>query len=458
MRQSPSGAFERSAGAARLGDDFEGLAPLAKFDLLLRSRPFSNGYSGGMRLRRASGLIVVSLLSCTAWSQDGGRDKEYRAEMLGEVERQAREATTAIGEVLGAMSEAVARGDDAAYLEHIWTGDEVFATEQRAWAKDLTRHVPEAFELIASDIQETPVACGAMDGHAVRLANATLTARWRMAGGSDRKVSYLTKFVERDGRWLYAGRAWETLETDGIRVHYADGLEDTARRVLEDLPEIIEHVHEGFELPIDPQRVQEVKLYRSMRELQFAIYPSYVESLSGWNEPGESIKMLTSPRAGGRQIRALLAHEYGHVASFLLGDRIVEAPWWVLEGIAELAAEGYGMSWRATDRRMRQIARDGGIVEWERMADFHGVEPAVMRMAYLQGHHIMGYVSERFGRSARNAWLRAFARGKPLDDATREVFGMGFDALDRDWRASLTGDRNDSGEPPSGEPIPSADG
>ncbi len=340
-------------------------------------------------------------------------------------------ASRAISDLLTSMSVSVlaARADE--YLGHVLLDDPVFATEQRAWAADLTRNTPEAFSIELGDDGTT------IDGD-TGLARATLRVRWKMPGAGERHVSFPARFVRRDGRWLYAGRAWERLEVPGLVVLYADGLDRAARNVAEVMPEIMAHVHEGFEIAPHPDRVQQIKMYRSMRELQFSIYPSYTQSLSGWNEPGESIKLLTGPGAGGRQLRALLAHEYGHVASFLLGEKMNEAPWWVLEGVAELASEHVGRSSRATDRLMRRFARDGNLADWDAISDFHTVEPALTPMVYVQGHHMLGYISERIGRNGRNRWLRAMAQGLSLDEATREALGMPFADLDRQWRESLS--------------------
>jgi hypothetical protein len=71
------------------------------------------------------------------------------------------------------------------------------------------------------------------------------------------------------------------------------------------------------------------------------------------------------------------------------------------------------------------------------MADFRKTPQKWMMHVYKQGQHMLGYVSERFGREGRNAWLRAMAQGATLDDATQQVFKITFEQLDADWRASL---------------------
>jgi len=217
----------------------------------------------------------------------------------------------------------------------------------------------------------------------------------------------------------------------------SDLLEPVAQKIIDIIPQIEAHVFEGFGIEDDPARVQVVKLYRSMRELQLSIYPSYVDPLSGWNEPDESIKVLARPKQRSGELRVLLAHEYGHVASFLLGEKIIDAPWWVLEGVAELASERYSRSASRVERAMASLAKSGRLAAWDDLADFRTVKPELMGLVYLQGHAMVGFVSEQFSRESRNAWLKAMARGKSLDEATRSALGIGFDELDRLWRDSI---------------------
>jgi hypothetical protein len=174
-----------------------------------------------------------------------------------------------------------------------------------------------------------------------------------------------------------------------------------------------------------------------MAHLQESIYLSYTDALSGWNEPGEAIKILV--RDGGRPERseALLAHEYGHCASFELGEKINDAPWWVLEGIAELMAQRYERSKGRVDRTVRAWAKTGSIIDWDKLADFKGEALQHQDAVYTQGHHMLMYITDRFGRAGRNAWLRDLAQGKSLDDATLAAFKIPFAQLDREWRESL---------------------
>jgi len=60
-----------------------------------------------------------------------------------------------------------------------------------------------------------------------------------------------------------------------------------------------------------------------------------------------------------------------------------------------------------------------------------------MAQVYAQGHHMVSYVSDRFGRQGRNRWLREMAQGTSLNEATTKALGLSFAQLDKDWRESL---------------------
>jgi hypothetical protein len=340
-------------------------------------------------------------------------------------------ARAGVVELARRMSVAAAAGEEAAYMACVSGIDPVFFKEQENWARDFSRHKPASVEF-------------ALDGEGTLKDGAficPLKTVWRMEGGRDRNVKFSARFVRSDEGWLYAGEDWQVLEVDGVRAMYLDdNMAAAARSIVEIFPAIREHVHEGFELsghkPLT-ERVQEVKLYPSMRHLQHSIYLSYTDSLGGWNEPGESIKLLAPAGSRAGYFSTVLAHEYGHVATFELGPRANDMPWWILEGVAELSAEKYSRDSAMVDRMNRRWAASGGLVEWERLADFHGEAVQHQAQVYKQGQHMLGYISTRFGRTRRNDWMRAMSTGSTLDGASRDVLGLSFEQLDRDWRESL---------------------
>lgn len=342
-----------------------------------------------------------------------------------------------VRKVMDAMEKAVLAGDKDAYIAHVWKEDACFLQEQKAWTWDFDRH--RAAEFALSEKEAQPAEYGENE------AKFTLNMTWSMGddvpGAQNKRISYPVVFKKKDGAWLYAGEDWKLVESPGVDgsagavAKYLDDAEHPAQVVVEVLPEVRAHVDVGFENKIN--RVQEVKLYKSMKHLQASIYLSYVDGLGGWNEPGEAIKVLAQGCSTAPAARALLAHEYGHCATFEFGPETSKMPWWVLEGVAELSSEEYSQGRDLVNARVKRWAKRGNLAPWDEMADFHKCPDKWMQHVYSQGHHLVGYVSDKWGRSGRNKWLRLMAQGKTLDEATTDAFGMPFSDLDKKWRASL---------------------
>lgn len=378
----------------------------------------------------------------------------------------ARADRAAVEQTLAEMSRAVRAGDVKTYLSLVRRDDPLFSKEQENWAADLKEHRPADFELSIGDGSAEPPS---FDDGAARFE---LVMTWSMpdaAGkpGRERSVSFPALFTPDDagGRWLFAGEDWLVLEGDGpspavpgaaadegkgspdatgpkakdpkrrVRVKYFPGYEGVAEKIVAVLPAVREHVHR--ELGVEVARVQEVKVYPSVRHLQASIYLSYAEGLSGWNEPGESIKMLGRPGASEKSLRALLAHEYGHVATFELGPRANDAPWWVLEGVAEVAAQAFAGEGRDAESSVIAWHEGGKLAPWADLSDFRTVPGPMQRFVYKQGQHMVMHVGAVYGAAKRNAWLRAMSRGLSIDDASKETLGLGFDKLDAAWRESV---------------------
>jgi len=396
--------------------------------------------SSAPRSKRRAGELIAAVLLVVAVILVAGFivSKVFGVESVGPVgvadpsEAEAARTRVLIDARLDAMSRAVLAGDQEAYLAGVWPGDPVLATEQKNWAADLVSHRPEAFSL-----QIDPDSLILTDAS----AEADLTMRWTMPGHKPRQADWRARFRPVPEGVLYAGRAWRRLQGPGVLVLFDPHLVASARRVLEAYPGVARHVQDGFQLRFDS--VQQIKLYRSMANLQASIYLSYTDPLAGWNEPGESVKMLVRNVQSERAVQITLAHELGHVASFAMGERIVDAPWWVLEGVAELAAEQYTDSADRIDALVRRWASAGRLADWEDISDFRSTRPDLVGHVYAQGQHMVGFVSERWGRGARNRWLRQMARGSSLDQATRDALGLSWADLDQAWRASLLQDRGE---------------
>ncbi|MGV6814092.1 MAG: peptidase MA family metallohydrolase, partial [Phycisphaerales bacterium] len=333
---------------------------------------------------------------------------------------------------------AIDKPDIGAYMALIDPSDPVFATEQRAWIADLQMHPVEDVEI---DIAWNEPVRLQEDGSAI----APIEITWHIVGEElDRHFAYQALFAPvgaPNGQWIFAGRAWDVLDNDtpGVRV-YSDAVHEDLAHLAADRVEYLRDViaeNMGFDYSQTKPKEVVVKIYPDMSSLQASIYLSYTDHLSGWNEPGESIKILGRDDFTVDLLDPLLAHEIGHAVSFEFGPEINNAPWWTLEGIAEVAAGLFRDSWESKNNRMVHLAKADDLRDWSLLADFRGEANNHAMYVYLQGWSMIDYIDRVHGLDQRNAWFKSLAVGSTLDEATQAVMGISFDQLDQEWRTSL---------------------
>jgi len=350
-----------------------------------------------------------------------------------------------VHQVIEGMQAAISKADIGAYMALVDTSDSVFATEQRAWISDLQTHPVEEIELAIAWNEPVRIQD---DGSAI----ANLEITWHIPNEElNRLFAYQARFepiASSQGQWIFAGRAWDVFndQTAGVRVYSDSVHEDLANLCadrVENLRDIIAE-NMGFDYSnTDPKEVV-VKVYPEMSSLQASIYLSYTDGLSGWNEPGESIKILGREKFTTDRLDPLLAHEIGHAVSFEFGPEINLAPWWTLEGIAEVAAGLFRDSWDSKNKRISKLAKDNSLRDWNLLADFRGEANNHAMYVYLQGWSMIDYIDRIHSIEKRNKWFAKLGAGATLDDASKSALDISFDQLDMNWQQSLLSWNEDS--------------
>lgn len=347
----------------------------------------------------------------------------------------------AIESLVADMEAAAIAADRDGYLRHVVTHDRRFRIEQEHWADDLLEHKPLELAWTAHDI--TPIGDTRAEA-TLRLTYRMVSGHAAVPGGKTAQWRAAFEYLDPDGdgpepsRWLYAGDLWITLPADGFVVKHLPGDEDLAHLIREIFPIAKSHVDRGFEIVNDDP--QEIKLYRDMEHLKASVYLGMPDEwLGGWNEPGESIKFMTTYANTRAKWTRAFAHEYGHVATWELGPLAHKMPWWACEGVAEVAAEAFfdEAERQALEGAVRRLAARGQLADWNDISDYRTTRANLKWQAYVQGWHFVGFVSDRFGRAGRNAWLRRMAQGDTVEQATLTALDMTFTDLDAQWRASL---------------------
>ncbi len=340
-----------------------------------------------------------------------------------------------VSETLDAMQAAVLSGDSGAFMAQIDIDDPKFATEQRAWIADLSRNPVSAFRI--EPLEEL------ITGITGRAGMMHIRFHWTLKEDQiERSIEFNALFSpmsdEPDGPWLFSGRGWE-IKLDsgtGLRVLADRKHKELAASVLDVVPGIQRSIEKELKLTLSSPLT--IKIYPTVQELQYSIAPGYINMLSGWNEPEESIKILGRDSVSAERISSLLAHEIGHAVSFEFGPEIIDAPWWSLEGISELVADEYRAA-SAESREIsiaKQVAR-GDRRSWEQLSDFKGEAVNHSMYVYSQGWSMVRHITQRFGKRARNDWFSAMGHGASVQEATQKVLKVSFDDLDRQWESEM---------------------
>lgn len=345
---------------------------------------------------------------------------------------------------LSRLSAVTRQASESKYLALVLAETPEFQHEQAYFAHELAKFPPKDVRFTLTD---KPITADDAS------ARGELRLDWTTAGGRERSVRFPARFVRTqvagNPAWRYAGEAWQTAQAPGVIVMFDESLEATAKATAEAFAAIRPNVEASFGLAgtAFTGQVQRIKLYAAMTHLQASISLNYTDGLSGWNEPGESIKILPGQRASAGELKPLLAHEFGHVATFAMGVGSRSAPWWVLEGSAELAARPFQAGDPHADAR--RWAQQNDLAPFADLADFEHTSGRNKGRVYGQGRSMMVYINDHYGREARNAWLLSIGKGRDLDEASQEALGLTFDELDGAWRAMLRGDRAGADVPPA---------
>ncbi|MCA9299604.1 MAG: hypothetical protein KDA28_11090 [Phycisphaerales bacterium] len=357
------------------------------------------------RVARFLGLVAALLASPLAW---GGEP----------------DVPDSLDALLLRLERAVLEADATSYLANIPVDDSWFLTEQRAWFDDVLVKTPVAFDLELADVET-------IEDEAV----GTLVMRFEVER-LKRDIEFPARFRRVDGAWKFAGVRWERPVPD-FPVYCLEGGERGAESIASIYPDLQAHCEAmlGTTITEPPP----VKIFNDMRHLQASIFLSYEDPLAGWNEPGESVKLLANRRGQVSGARTVLAHELGHAATFAMGDHAERMPWWVLEGTAELCTDDCSNARRRADGMVRAWRDAGQIAAWSDLEEFGVVPDALMWHVYTQGLHMIGYITDTYGPEARNAWLRAMAGGMSIEQATPDVLFCTFETLDAAWRLTVDG-------------------
>ena len=329
--------------------------------------------------------------------------------------------------LVASLAAHVQVGDKAGYLELVDLTDPAFGLEHSRLADEwATLHPVPDYRLDLTDLD--------VDGD---TATGTLTANWTNFQALPRAASWAATFSKGQEGWRYTGEEWLTTDVPHFTIKMAPGSEDQLENVTQDLPAIYDHVIDT--LDYTPAGTLEIKVYADAPALAANTLLS-LPDVSGWNEPGEALKLRVNPE--DPYLTPTIAHEMTHFTNFdRAGTQRTKMPWWLDEGIAVFVARKFDLIKEQTDTATELVAAwhaNGELVDWDRMAVYETTPQELWRNVYPQGYVMVRFVSSKFGRDLRNQWLAKMATEMDIDAATPAVLGVSFEDLDKAFREWLT--------------------
>jgi hypothetical protein len=336
------------------------------------------------------------------------------------------ETTKQLVTLVSQMQEAVLAGDKEIYLGYVDLSDPVFAIEHQRWATGWVKQPPSSFGL---QVDQVSIAGD--------IAYGELTMQWGMEVDSpELTASFPVQFhLGDDGKWRYAGEAWITRDTEHFRIHAWPNTKDTVSKLIQSLPEIYDHV--TTRLDYQPRPIMEIKLYDSETAL-IANTLLDLPRARGWNEPGESLKLVADPK--DPLLSYGIAHEFTHFIEFeWAGKAHSNSPWWLSEGLAVYIGSEFEPRERVDSRldRVRASVTTNGLLDWNAISDFETAPVQLWPQVYAQGYAFVRYITETYGAEQRNEWLQAMATEMDLEQASEVIFGISFNQLDAQFRTWL---------------------
>jgi len=335
-----------------------------------------------------------------------------------------RTAAEGIQRTLLQRSQAVLERDETAFLNTVDASDAVLFTEERHWFADLQSHPVSTFALsgqLLSLREDQAIVQVAMD---YLLADPDSTRN---------RVSWQARFVQRDGRWLYADVDLKQESSPHFLLKYVTPQQGAiAAQLLSDAERAYDLV--TTDLDQDLAGPVEIKYYDDPQLFRTSIYLS-MPAARGWSEPGESIKLTNVTT---EEVGRILAHELGHAVLFAKGVQHGG----VHEGTAQYVAGLYSPQWQNEQvRKWRQqvydVVRANRDVTLETLDDWRVWQVSDPGLIYNMSWDNIAYFRQRFGRETFLRWLDLLGSGLSFEDAFAQATGITFREFDAAWRESV---------------------
>jgi Tol biopolymer transport system component len=230
---------------------------------------------------------------------------------------------------------------------------------------------------------------------------------------------------------------WNILETAHFEIHYYPEEEALAREVCQLAEEA--HQHDTSLLRERTTVKTPLFIYRNQIDFQQTnILPSVIGvGTGGFTEAFKSRVALPAPDSP-KILREVIFHEFTHVLQYnvLYGEgmrsfRVYKGylvPLWVLEGLAEYAAQDWNSQ---AEMEMRDAVLNNRLEPLSLLEGFGHLEDVYL--AYKQSQLTIQYIAERYGEDKLATLFKKFGGQVSLSPILRETLGIGLQELNDEF-------------------------
>ena len=224
---------------------------------------------------------------------------------------------------------------------------------------------------------------------------------------------------------------WQTLEADGIVLHYYSGSDEDAQAMLDVAQDAIAEMsallNAEVEFPVNVRIYSSVDDMRPALERRSESYESQIIT-AGVRVASDTVLVL------GNVSFSTLRHELTHVVTAIAGEGpIGKLPAWLDEGTAVYGQgdpESFGSAVeRAIDR--------GNVLSVRSITSYQG-DPDKVNLFYGQSWALVSFLIDTYGEEKFARLFAEIKSGKSSTDGAMEaVYGFDQDGLDNEWRDSV---------------------
>lgn len=254
---------------------------------------------------------------------------------------------------------------------------------------------------------------------------------WEEALAKQPENGDLAARLEKTRRELRVEEAMERNAGGNFTISYDGAVhDDLGGQVLEALEEAYNEV--GRDLGFYPVVEVPVLLYTQRDFAELTGAPDWAGGLYD----GKIRIPVGGLTAMNDQLRAVLQHEYTHVAlHYLTGGR---CPLWLNEGLAEVAERRY---FDPPLQALPAAAVADKLLPWSRIErSFEGLSPAEVKLAYEQSYSLVSFFIGQYGWHKMADVLAEIAAGRPAPEAIGRAladYAVDYDTFLTQWRARL---------------------